>query len=81
LTWYAPTDRVDGTELEGLAGFNVHHGTSYDWLHERQWIGNPSAITWTVTGLTPGTWYFAVTAVDSHGRESGLSWIAMKTIR
>jgi hypothetical protein len=81
LVWFAPSERTDGTPLTDLAGFNVYYGTDYDRLHQRIWIANPSAITWTVEGLKPARWFFAITAVDSQGRESNQSWIVYKEIR
>jgi hypothetical protein len=33
-----------------------------------------------VTGLTTGTWYFAVSAYTNDGEESGLSAVGSKTI-
>ena len=82
LTWFPPTTYEDGSLLASLAGFRVYYGTSYLSLPRTSIdIGNPSAITWTVSGLQPGTWYFAVTAVDSNGLESGFSEILLKTIR
>ena len=80
LTWYAPTERTDGTPLNDLAGYNIYYGTAYDRLQQRIWIANPSAITWTVIGLAPATWYFAITAVDSQGLESRPSSIVYKEI-
>jgi hypothetical protein len=80
LTWYAPTTNEDGSRLEDLAGFAVYYGESDDLLSQRIWIANPSAITWTVTNLPLGTWYFAVTAVNARGYESGFSNIVVKSI-
>jgi hypothetical protein len=55
-----------------LAGYKIHHGTasgSYS-VH----IDVNKATTYTVTGLTAGqTYYFAATAYDSSGNESGYS--------
>lgn len=73
--------REDGTPLDNLAGFRIYYGTSHQTLRRTSIeIRNPSAITWTVTNLEPGTWLFAVTAFDQHGLESDLSNIASKTI-
>jgi len=55
-----------------LAGYKIHHGTaigSYS-VH----IDVNKATTYTVTGLTAGqTYYFAATAYDASGNESGYS--------
>jgi hypothetical protein len=81
LSWFPPTTYRNGSPLTDLAGFRVYHGTSHLNLPGTMIeIANPSAITWTVSGLSPGTWYFAVTAFDSYGHESGFSEIVSKTI-
>jgi hypothetical protein len=56
-----------------LAGYRVYYGTAPRTY--RQPIGkgtevNVNTTTYTVTGLTNGTWYFAATAFDSSGGES-----------
>ena len=55
-----------------LAGYRIHHGTasgSYS-VH----IDVNKVTTYTVTGLTAGqTYYFAATAYDASGNESGYS--------
>lgn len=54
-----------------LAGYRVHYGTasrSYTAV-----IDVGLATTYTVTGLSPGTYYFALTAYNRTGAESGFS--------
>jgi hypothetical protein len=80
VTWYAPTSRTDGSPLNDLDGFCIYYAKSQQDLSNRIVINNPSAITWTVTDLSRGTWYFAVTAYDQHGVESSYSDIASKAI-
>jgi hypothetical protein len=80
LGWRAPATRVDGSVIDSLVGFRVYYGTTYLNL-PRTWIevNNPSAVTWTITGLAQGTWYFAVTAIDRDSRESSFSSIVSMT--
>lgn len=54
----------------GLVGYNIYAGTN-----PRQYVvATPAAGTnGVVTGLSPGTWYFAVTATNSAGLESPFS--------
>lgn len=81
LMWFPPTTDEDGSPLNNLAGFRVYYGTSHLSLPRTSIdIANPSAITWTVGGLQPGTWCFAVTAVDANGHESSFSEILSKNI-
>ena len=73
LTWIAPTERTDNTPLSNLAGFNIYYGqTSGDHANKIA-LNNPGIATYVVDNLTPGTWYFAVTAFDANGRESNSS--------
>lgn len=80
VSWYAPTTRLNGSSIDNLTGYRVYYGTSYLNLPlTRIEINNPSAITWTVSELGAGTWYFAVTAIDGGGYESSFSNIVAKT--
>lgn len=69
MVWTAPTANTDGSVLTNLAGYNVYQGASAAALSKI----NPALVTatsYSVTGLAPGTDYFAVTAVSSTGNES-----------
>jgi hypothetical protein len=44
-------------------------------------VTDPAATGFTVDNLTPGTWYFVVTARNTDGAESGPSNEASKTVR
>ena len=67
LTWSASTSNA--------SGYRVYYGTTSGSYAQAMGSGSPAAgTTYTVTGLESGkTYYFAVTAVDSTGRESGYS--------
>jgi hypothetical protein len=55
-----------------LAGYRIHYGTSSGNYTARKDVGN--LVTCTVTDLTPGvTYYFAATAYNASGLESGYS--------
>jgi hypothetical protein len=64
LVWDANTET-------DLAGYKVYYGTV------SRTYGTPIVIgtqtTYTVTGLAPGTYYFAVTAYNTSSLESGFS--------
>ncbi|MBW4052626.1 MAG: fibronectin type III domain-containing protein [Proteobacteria bacterium] len=81
VSWTAPTTYTNGSplSLSDLQGFHVHYGTSSSALSQEITVPNASAVTYTVGGLTAGTWYFAVSAYTSSG-ESGLSATESKTI-
>jgi len=70
LTWAAPTTKSDGSPLTDLVGYRIYLGTKPDDLEQAIEICSPSITSWIVTGLSSGTWYFAVAAVDSENVES-----------
>jgi hypothetical protein len=70
LDWTPPTENSDGSSLTNLAGYTVYYGTSPDSLTESVKISNPGLTAYTVSNLTSGTWYFAVTSYSSAGVES-----------
>jgi hypothetical protein len=75
----APTVNTNGTPVTALAGYQIQYGTSESALTQSVSINSPSTLTYTLTGLTPGTWYFAVVAVAADGTQSALSGIVSKT--
>src|SRR3972149_7046251 len=79
LTWDPPTTNTDGTPLTALAGYKIHYGTTSGNYTTVIDVGNVT--TYTVTNLTNNvTYYFATTAYDSSGNESGFSNEVSKTI-
>lgn len=80
VAWTAPTVRSDGTALTNLSGYRIYYGigpNSFDNVIDISTVGVTNYI---VENLSQGTWYFAVSALDSFGAESGLSSPATKTI-
>lgn len=73
LQWEAPTLTTAGTPLSGLAGFRIHYGKSAEVLDSTIIVSNAGTLAYSVADLEPGTYFFAVKAVDSHGGESALS--------
>jgi hypothetical protein len=43
-------------------------------------VANPGLATYVVTGLSSGSWFFAVRAYNSGGAESANSSVVSKTI-
>jgi hypothetical protein len=80
LTWTPPTTRSDGTALSNLASYRVYYGTQSASLTTRIDLNNPGLSSYVVTNLSAGTWFFAVTAVDSTGAESDRSNVASTTV-
>jgi hypothetical protein len=82
VKWVAPTENSNGTVLTNLAGYTVYYGTSASTLSQGQTVqvSNPTALSYTVTGLPAGTWYFAVSSYTTSGQASALSAVSSKTI-
>jgi len=66
--------------LQDLAGYKIHYGTSAQAMYTVETQTNPNETTYTVNNLSPGTWYFAVSAYTTDNTESASSNVASKTI-
>jgi hypothetical protein len=80
LTWTAPTENSNGTALTDLAGYHIYYGTSAGALTNVISIASPSTLTYVVSDLSTGTWYFAVAGYTNTGLEGAMSNIGSKTI-
>jgi len=80
LDWQPPTQNSDGTILTNLAGYTVYYGTDRNNLSQSVKVSNPGLASYTVTGLTSGTWYFAVTSFSADGVESTRTTTVSTTI-
>lgn len=77
LAWTPPTTNADGTPIVGLSGYVVSYGLSATTLTRSLSVTASSA---TIVLLTPGTWYFAVAAVNKFGVKGANSNIVSKII-
>ena len=73
INWNPPTQNTNGTPLTNLAGFKIHYGTAPQKYTQTITVSNPGLVTYVIDNLSPGTYYFAVTAYSSAGTESPLS--------
>jgi Putative Ig domain len=73
LSWQAPTENADGTQLTDLKGYKVHYGMASKRYSQTIQLANAGLVTYVVQNLNAGKYYFAVTAYNSQGRESTLS--------
>jgi hypothetical protein len=80
LRWQPPANFTDGQPLTDLSGYRVLYGRARDAMDQVVHIGNPATTFVVIDRLTPGTWYFAVTATTALGLESQLSDVVYKTI-
>jgi hypothetical protein len=81
VSWVPPTQRTDGSALTNLAGYRIRYGTSATALTQVLQLDGISLTSYMIEGLTPGAWYFAVSAVDTGGLESQPSAPASKAIQ
>jgi hypothetical protein len=58
-----------------VEGYRVYYGTDKSELIPVVDLNDSAMTSYTLTGLSPGTYYFAVTAYDYDGLESGYSEI------
>jgi hypothetical protein len=79
LSWTAPTQNVDGTALTDLAGYRVYWGTARRNYSQNERLDGADTRQHSIN-LAPGTWYFAVTAVNEAGEESAYSGEVSKTV-
>jgi hypothetical protein len=68
----------DPSPSAGVVGYKAYFGSQPHTYGVPVELGNQTYFT--VEGLPPGTWYFAVTAKDAAGMESGFSNEASETI-
>jgi hypothetical protein len=81
VSWTAPTQNTDGSQLTDLAGYVIVYGQSSTELTQSVQIANPSVDTYVFDQLTKGTtYYFAIRAFTAGGTESNLSSVVSKTI-
>jgi hypothetical protein len=78
LSWTPPTQNIDGSPLTDLAGYRIVYGTSATALNQSIQIANPTAQTYTIKGLSPLAYYFAVKSYNSAGAESVLTPVLSK---
>lgn len=81
LTWVPPTQNTDNTPLTNLAGYRVNWGTSATALTQVVQLADPGQTAYTISNLTPGTWYFGVRAYTTQGAESALSNVVSRVAR
>ncbi len=80
LSWIAPTENTNGTPLTNLAGYWIYYGTSADAMTKSVQIANPGVVTYVISNLSPGTWYFSMTAYSTADIQSANSAVASHVI-
>lgn len=81
LSWTAPTENDDASQLTDLSGYIIHCWTVDAGENERIIrLSDPGLTSYEVERLEPGNYFCAVTAVNADGDESILSNIVAKTV-
>jgi len=80
VNWTAPTTNSNGSPLTNLARFKVVYGTSSTALTSSVTVDDITRRSATISSLAPGTWYFAVRAVNTANVESDNSNVATKSV-
>jgi hypothetical protein len=75
LSWDAPTTNEDGSPVT-LSGYKIYYGTSSGAYTTSVSVASTGA----TLSLSPGTYYFAVTAISTDGTESAYSNETSKTL-
>jgi hypothetical protein len=70
LSWLAPSENTNGSALTNLAGYNIYYGTSTSAMTNKIAIKSVGIMTYVISNLSSGNWFFAITAVNSSGVES-----------
>ena len=80
VSWLPPTQNVDGSTVISLAGYRVRYGKSPTALSTVVTVPNAGVVNSLIQGLTPGVWYFTVTAFTNEGAESEDSTVVSANI-
>ena len=70
VTWTLPT--LNAAE-ETVTGYRIYYGTSVAGMTQVANIADPTATSYVISNLSPGTWYFAIASYDSDQTMSPLS--------
>jgi hypothetical protein len=73
LNWTPPTHNEDGSQLTNLAAYRILWSRNGGAFSNSVRINSPSVTRYVVENLTPGTYEFAATAINSAGVESRFS--------
>jgi hypothetical protein len=78
LAWDPATTYSDGSPITDLAGYRVYYGTVPGTYSSSVDVGNMT--NYTISNLTSGTYYLAVTVRNLSGTESAYSNQVSKSI-
>lgn len=73
LSWRAPTENSNGSQLTNLSGYKIYYGESSGDYSSSIQVANPTLTTYVVENLARGHYYFALTSYTASGEESSFS--------
>jgi hypothetical protein len=76
LTWAKPLANVDGTKPADLSGYRIFYGTAAGALTASVDVAGADVLGYTITGLTPGTYFVAVASLNAAGLPGPMSSVA-----
>lgn len=80
ISWSVPLLNTNGTSLTDVAGYRVYYGTNPSSLSNAMLVSGAGVGSVVVSGLIQGTYYFAVSTVNSSGVESAPSNPVSRTV-
>lgn len=81
LSWLAPTENEDDTPFTDLAGYAIHYTNKEGRDPGTVYVNDPTVTSYTLENLSPGTYYFSISAIEMDGDESSLSNVIAKTVQ
>jgi hypothetical protein len=73
LSWIAPFENVDGTQLTDLAGYRIYYGLEMGVYTEVIDVPDPTTLSYTIDNLPPNLYYVVATSYDVGNTESAYS--------
>jgi hypothetical protein len=80
LTWQSPATSANGGALGALQGYRIYYGNASGVYSASVFVAGANQSSGVVEGLSSGTWYFTVAAVDASGNESNFGYELSKSL-
>jgi hypothetical protein len=81
LSWLAPTENEDDSPFTDLSGYAIHYTNKEGRDPGTVYVNDPTVTSYTIKNLSPGTYYFSISAIEVDGDESALSNVIEKTVQ
>lgn len=80
LNWIPPTQNDDNSPLMDLYAYKIYYGLAEGSYPNQVWVDNAGVTSYVVDNLSPNTYYFVTTSINSSGIESDFSNVTIKTV-